>query len=186
MGGDTKMAARVPVEPCAGKSGHLSGGRRLAGSSTKLSVWGRPIRDPKIAAFGRRCAIARLYRATGGSYAKTPSMAHRQWALTDVVKQWDPDGPPNPMIPYGIYGGLVGYVAASRSLSRGVGAAPGEPSLRAEANMIFLFQHPERREWRENTGTYGLYEWGSSGFAAAYGISLSRESRDRLYPPYAQ
>ena len=49
--------------------------------------------------------------------------------------------------------------------------------------MIFLFQHPERREWRENTGTYGLYEWGSSGFAAAYGISLSRESRDRLYPP---
>ena len=34
-----------------------------------------------------------------------------------------------------------------------------------------------------NTGTYGLYEWGSSGFAAAYGISLSRESRDRLYPP---
>ena len=47
--------------------------------------------------------------------------------------------------------------------------------------MIFLFQHPERREWRETTGTYGLYEWGSSGFAAAYGISLSRESRDRLY-----
>ena len=88
MGGDTKMAARVPVEPCAGKSGHLSGGRRLAGSSTKLRVWGRPIRDPKIAAFGRRCAIARLSRAAGGSYAKTSSMAHRQWALTDIVKQW--------------------------------------------------------------------------------------------------
>ena len=81
MGGDTKMAARVPVEPCAGKSGHLSGGRRLAGSSTKLRVWGRPIRDPKIAAFGRRCAIKRLYRAAGGSYAKTSSMAHHQWVL---------------------------------------------------------------------------------------------------------
>ena len=48
MGGDTKMAARVPVEPCAGKSGHLSGGRRLAGSATKLRVWKGPIRDPKV------------------------------------------------------------------------------------------------------------------------------------------
>ena len=43
------MAARVPVEPCAGKSGYLSGERRLAGSSTKLRVWGRPIRDPVLA-----------------------------------------------------------------------------------------------------------------------------------------
>ena len=46
---------------------------------------------------------------------------------TRVGPTWDPDGPPNPMIPYGIHGGLVGYVAASRRLSRGVGAAPGEP-----------------------------------------------------------
>ena len=46
---------------------------------------------------------------------------------TRVGPTWDPDGPPNPRIPYGIHGGLVGYVAASRSLSRGVGAAPGEP-----------------------------------------------------------
>ena len=76
-------------------------------------------------------------------------MAHRQWALTDVVKQWDPDGPPNPMIPYGIHGGLVGYVAASRSLSRGVGAAPGEP--RAEANYDFLISTPrETRVEREH------------------------------------
>ena len=68
--------------------------------------------------------------------------------------------------------------------SRGVGAAPpGGESREPRPTMIFLFQHPERREWRENTATYGLYEWGSSGFAAAYGISLSRESRDRLYPP---
>ena len=27
------------------------------------------------------CAIARLYRAAGGSYAKTSSMAHHQWVL---------------------------------------------------------------------------------------------------------
>ena len=51
------MGGRVPVEPCAGKSGHLSGGRLLAGSSNKLRVWRGPIRDPKIAAFGSRCAI---------------------------------------------------------------------------------------------------------------------------------
>ncbi len=81
MGGDTNMAARVPVEPCAGKSGHFSGGRLLAGSSNKLRVWRGPIRDPKIAAFGSRCAIKRLYRAAGCSYAKTSSMAHHQWVL---------------------------------------------------------------------------------------------------------
>ena len=56
----------------------------------------------------------------GGSLAYPPRG-------TRVGPTWDPDGPPNPMIPYGIHGGLVGYVAASRRLSRGVGAAPGEP-----------------------------------------------------------
>ena len=40
--------------------------------------------------------------------------------------------------------------------------------------MIFLLQHPERRERRENTETYGLYECGSSGVTAPHGISLSR------------
>ena len=45
--------------------------------------------------------------------------------------------------------GLVGYVAASRSLSRGVGAAPGEP--RAEANYDFLISTPrETRVEREH------------------------------------
>ena len=77
-------------------------------------------------------------------------------------------------------------------LEHGLGLVPRQVAVRAmfrdellepRPTMIFLFQHPERREWRENTGTYGLYEWGSSGFAAAYGISLSRQSRDRLYPP---
>ena len=88
MGGDTKMGARVPDDACFSSSGDLSGGRRPAGSSTKLRVWGGQIRGPKIAAFGRRCANKRLYRAAGCSYAKTSSMAHRQWALTDIVKQW--------------------------------------------------------------------------------------------------
>ena len=68
---------------------------------------------------------------------------------TRVGPTWDPDGPPNPMIPYGIHGGLVGYVAASRRLSRGVGAAPGEP--RAEANYDFLISTPrETRVEREH------------------------------------
>ena len=80
-GGDTKMAARVPDDPCLSSPRDLSGERRPAGSSTKLRVWGGPIRDPKIAAFGRRCAIKRLYRAAGCSYAKTSSMAHHQWVL---------------------------------------------------------------------------------------------------------
>ena len=66
-----------------------------------------------------------------------------------VGPTWDPDGPPNPSIPYGIHGGLVGYVAASRRLSRGVGAAPGEP--RAEANYDFLISTPrETRVEREH------------------------------------
>ena len=68
---------------------------------------------------------------------------------TRVGPTWDPDGPPNPMIPYGIHGGLVGYVTASRRLSRGVGAAPGEP--RAEANYDFLISTPrETRVEREH------------------------------------
>ena len=68
---------------------------------------------------------------------------------TRVGPTWDPDGPPNPMIPYGIHRDLVGYVAASRGLSRGVGAAPGEP--RAEANYDFLISTPrETRVEREH------------------------------------
>ena len=51
-----------------------------------------------------------------------------------------------------------------RRRGRLVGGAP-PASREPRPTMIFLFQHPERREWRENTGTYGLYEWGSSGFA---------------------
>ena len=75
------MGARVFDDACSSSPGDLSGGRRPAGSSTKLRVWGGQIRDPKIATFGRRRAIKRFYRATGSPYAKTSSMAHHQWVL---------------------------------------------------------------------------------------------------------
>ena len=88
MGGDTNMELGFPATPLSA----------VPGICPERGV--QPARQPSfafgeggfgtlnIAAFGRRCAIKRLYRTAGCSYAKTSSLAHRQWALTDIVKQW--------------------------------------------------------------------------------------------------
>ena len=81
MGGDTNMELGFPATPLSA----------VPGICPERGV--QPARQPSfafgeggfgtlnIAAFGRRCAIKRLYRAAGCSYAKTSSMAHHQWVL---------------------------------------------------------------------------------------------------------
>ena len=124
---------------------------------------------------------------TFSAHEQWPKYEDMVWILIKILKsspliKWFKDYPGNLYATIETSGGEV--ILFRDATSRGVGAAPpGGESQEPRPTMIFLFQHPERREWRENTATYGLYEWGSSGFAAAYGISLSRESRDRLYPP---
>ena len=48
--------------------------------------------------------------------------------------------------------------------------------------MIFLFQHPERREGRENTGTHGLYEWAARGLRRLMAFHLAASPATAFYP----